>query len=166
MMQGTRRMGWLVVAALLGACSIEETDPADQAGGAPDTAAASDDAASSTADIEALLDTLVVAWNRDDLSGHVGGYADAGTYTTPRGVVTGHAAITEQMRGFVQPDSTLAGTLAFDDVVVRMLGADHALATGAFLVEDYRDTLDINGRFTLVLAREPAGWRVIHDHSS
>ena len=112
-----------------------------------------------------MLDELVAAWNRDDLAGHIGQYSDSATYTTSRGLDVGHAAIERNMQYFVQPDG-LAGTLAFDDVLIRMLGAEHALATGAFLVEDVRDTMDIRGRFTLVLERDSTGWRVLHDHSS
>ena len=148
-----RCMSLLVLVALVGACGGAQHPPAD----APDPTA--------TAAIEALLDELVEAWNRDDLRGHVEGYSPSATYTTARGLVTGHAAIEQQMRGFVTPDG-LAGELAFDDVMVRLLGRDHALATGAFLVEDVRDTIDIRGRFTLVLERTPEGWRAIHDHSS
>jgi ketosteroid isomerase-like protein len=137
-----------------------------------DAPAADDDRAATTAvesdpeaAIDSVLDELVAAWNRDDLAGHIAGYSDSATYTTSRGLDVGHAAIERNMQYFVTPDG-LAGTLAFDDVLVRMLGADHALATGAFLVEDVRDTSDIRGRFTLVLERDSTGWRVLHDHSS
>ena len=116
--------------------------------------------------IDSVLNELVAAWNRDDLTGHVDAYSDSATYTTPAGLDVGHAAIEQNMQYFVMPDSGLAGTLAFDDVLVRMLGAEHALATGSFLVEDVRDTTDIRGRFTLVLERDSTGWRVLHDHSS
>ena len=124
------------------------------------------DGPAAQAAIDSVLNELVAAWNRDDLTGHVDQYSDSGTYTTPRGLDVGHAAIERNMQYFVMPDSSLAGTLAFDDLLVRMLGGDHALATGSFLVEDVRDTTDIRGRFTLVLERDSTGWRVLHDHSS
>lgn len=139
--------------ALMAGCGTGGTEPADT----PDPTA--------TTAIEMLLADMVDAWNRDDLQGHIAGYTESATYTTRSGLETGHAAIERQMAGFVTPDG-LAGELAFDDVMIRLLGRDHALATGAFVVEDVRDTIDIRGRFSLVLERTPAGWRAIHDHSS
>ena len=153
---------FLLLALLTAAAACEASDTTE--GADPSNAAAATSASAQT-EIDAVLDELVAAWNRDDLTGHVDAYADSGTYTTPRGLEVGHAAIERNMQGFVTPEG-LAGTLAFDDVLVRMLGADHALATGAFLVEDVRDTMDIRGRFTLVLQRDSTGWRVLHDHSS
>ena len=155
MTTSTSRLTLLCLLALATACDAGST--AD-----PDTAAES---GAEAAAIDSLLNEMVYAWNRDDLAGHVDAYADSGTYTMPGGLEVGHAAIERNMQGFVTPDG-LAGTLAFDDVMVRMLGAEHALATGAFLVEDVRDTLDIRGRFTLVLQKDSTGWRVLHDHSS
>jgi len=142
--------------ALLAACDSSE----------PGAEAETVDGSGDQAAIDSVLTELVAAWNRDDLTGHVDLYSDSATYTTPRGLDVGHAAIERNMQYFVMPDSSLAGTLAFDDVLVRMLGGDHALATGSFLVEDVRDTTDIRGRFTLVLERDSTGWRVLHDHSS
>ena len=146
--------------ALVGACGSPESADLETET-APDVAASPD----AQAEIDAVLDELVAAWNRDDLTGHVDAYTDSATYTTPRGLDVGHAAIERNMQGFVTPDG-LAGTLAFDDVMIRLRGGEHALATGAFLVEDVRDTMDIRGRFTLVLERDSTGWRVLHDHSS
>lgn len=157
----------LVMALALAACTSEsDAEHAAAAGGEPETAAAG---ATSAEDarlaIDSVLALLQSEWNADDLAGHVGAYAESGTYTTSRGLLTGRAAIEEAMAGFVTPDG-LAGELSFEDVLVRMLGADAALATGAFIVADVRDTVDIRGRFTLVLERGAAGWQVLHDHSS
>ena len=153
----TKRL--MVVALCLAAAACDTSEPATET----ETAAMAEPNAEAA--IDSVLNELVAAWNRDDLTGHVDAYSDSATYTTPRGLDVGHAAIEANMQYFVQPDG-LAGTLAFDDVLVRMLGAEHALATGAFLVEDVRDTTDIRGRFTLVLERDSTGWRVLHDHSS
>ena len=145
---------------LLGLTGAVGCDDRGQAPVAETRSPAADEAA-----IDSVLDRLVDAWNRDDLTGHVDAYSDSATYTTARGLDVGHEAIERNMQFFVTPDG-LAGDLEFSDVLVRMLGSDHALATGAFFVEDARDTLDIRGRFTLVLERDGTGWRVLHDHSS
>jgi beta-aspartyl-peptidase (threonine type) len=56
------------------------------------------------------------------------------------------------------------GKLAFTDLSVELLGADHALVKGRF-----RLTLKESaptGIFTLILRKLPEGWRIIHDHTS
>ena len=155
MIRPASRFLFVLGLAFASACDTSESASDASRVEAPDAEAA----------IDSVLNELVAAWNRDDLTGHVGQYSDSATYTTPRGLDVGHAAIERNMQYFVMPDG-LAGTLAFDDVLVRMLGGDHALATGSFLVENVRDTSDIRGRFTLVLERDSTGWRVLHDHSS
>ena len=55
--------------------------------------------------------------------------------------------------------------LRFEELVVRRLGADAALETGRFVLHG-GGAPEQAGRFTLVWARTPAGWRVVHDHSS
>lgn len=116
--------------------------------------------------VEVELQRMVDAWNADDLRGHVAAYADSASYTTPRGLEYGRAAITSMLERAFRRGDDLVGTLAFDDVRVRMLGADHALATGAFALTGIEGARDIRGRFTLVFERTAGGWKVIHDHSS
>jgi ketosteroid isomerase-like protein len=59
------------------------------------------------------------------------------------------------------------GVLTFSEIEVRPLGADYALALGRFALKRTAEGGgDANGRFTLVLHRTKAGWKIIHDHSS
>ena len=59
------------------------------------------------------------------------------------------------------------GTLTFSEIEVRPLAAGLALATGKY---DLKRTAagggDASGRFTLVIRKTRAGWKIIHDHSS
>jgi ketosteroid isomerase-like protein len=59
------------------------------------------------------------------------------------------------------------GTLTFSEIDVRPLSEGYALANGKFsLKRTAAGGGDASGRFTLVLRKTPAGWRIIHDHSS
>jgi ketosteroid isomerase-like protein len=55
--------------------------------------------------------------------------------------------------------------LRFTELAVRPLAADAALATARWTLSGGGKP-DQTGWFTLVLLRSPAGWRVVHDHSS
>lgn len=55
--------------------------------------------------------------------------------------------------------------LRFEQLAVRPLGTDHAMATGRFILSGGGEP-DQTGWFTLVWMRTAAGWRTIHDHSS
>jgi ketosteroid isomerase-like protein len=55
--------------------------------------------------------------------------------------------------------------LRFEDLAVRSLTADSALATARFVLSGGGKP-DQSGWFTLVWLRTPAGWRAVHDHSS
>ena len=112
-----------------------------------------------------VLDALVETWNADSLDGHVGRYAADATYTSSRGLLRGRSAIRGMLAGAFQRADGLDGVLRFEDEEITMLGADHAMATGRFvLTRDPRP--EIAGRFTLILSRTPDGWVVVHDHSS
>jgi uncharacterized protein (TIGR02246 family) len=104
------------------------------------------------------------AWNRGDIDGFMAPYATSATYMTPAGLI-GVAAmraryLTKYFTG-ASPDQQLR----FDQLDVRALGADHALMTGRYTLTGGGKP-DQTGRFTLVWVRTPAGWRIIHDHSS
>jgi ketosteroid isomerase-like protein len=59
------------------------------------------------------------------------------------------------------------GTLTFSEIDVRPLGEGYALANGRFaLKRTPAGGGDAAGRFTLVLRKTKAGWKIIHDHSS
>ena len=56
------------------------------------------------------------------------------------------------------------GTLAFSDLALRPLGPDDVLATGAWKLT--RESDAPHGRFTLIVHRTAAGWRIVYDHTS
>ena len=123
--------------------------------------------AGTEAGARATLDQIVAAWNRDDLAAHVAPYSETATYTQSNGLLVGRSAIQAMLqRAFGRTDG-LAGDLAFSDINIRMMGDNHALATGAFVVSSMpNNAAPIKGRFTLVMEYANNAWTIIHDHSS
>ncbi len=56
------------------------------------------------------------------------------------------------------------GKLEFSGLKIRPLGPDDALVLGYWHLK--RRVGDLGGVFSLVFQRFPAGWRIIHDHTS
>src|SRR5690349_15443043 len=115
--------------------------------------------------VTAVLQASTEEWNRGSLDGFLVPYHDAATFVGRGGLVRGKPAIREMYASSYWRTGRPTGTLAFRDVDVRMLGDDHALAVGRYVVsEGGRETG--SGLFSLTLQRTPAGWRIVHDHSS
>ena len=84
------------------------------------------------------------------------------TFVGGSGLVRGgEDLLATYQRGYPTPEAR--GRLRFDLLEIRPLGRDHALVIGAYHLER-KDPA--HGLFTLVVARTPAGLRIVHDHSS
>lgn len=144
------------------ACSGGET-------GSPGGGLAPDDLSSARAAekeaIAALLADQVAAWNDGDLESFMQGYLNSEELRFVSGaeVRYGWEAALERYRQNY-PDRAAMGTLSFEDLDVRLLGADWALVFGAFRLVRAHD--EPRGRFTLILHKEDEGWRIVHDHTS
>ncbi len=116
-------------------------------------------------EIRAMLAASVEAFNRGDLPGHLSIYDAAVTFMTKEGPRPGIAPIETAFRQSYFRDGLPKQPLRFEQLTVRPLGADQALATGRFLLTGGGEP-DQTGWFTLVCVRTGAGWRAVHDHSS
>jgi ketosteroid isomerase-like protein len=150
-----RRAVLLPLLALAGACAPAAPAPAP----VPATWAA-DEAA-----IAALLRGSSDAWNRADLRGHLGIYVDSVTFMTRDGPRPGIAPIEEAFSRTYWQGGRPLQELRFERVATRPLGEGAALQTGRFVLAG-GGLPEQSGWFTLVWVRTPAGWRVVHDHSS
>jgi len=56
------------------------------------------------------------------------------------------------------------GQLSFSDLEVRMFGYDGAFVFGKWQLDRASDKP--HGRFTLIFRKTPAGWKIVHDHTS
>ncbi len=114
--------------------------------------------------IRARLDSTTAGWNQGDLARYLSAYTDSVTSAGPSGFVTGKDAAADVMRSGFWRAGRPRQQLAYDHLLVRMLGADHALVTGRYVLTG-ADLPERTGWFTTVWLRTPDGWRMMHDHS-
>jgi len=117
-----------------------------------------------TAIIVAQLTASAGEWNRGSLDGFIAPYAQESTFMTPAGPI-GRAAMVDRYREKYFDAGRPRQTLRFEQVDVRLLGSDHALMTGRFVLTG-GELPEQSGRFTLVWAHSHEGWRILHDHTS
>lgn len=118
----------------------------------------------SEGEIRARLDSTAVGWNRGDLATYLAVYTPDASEMLADGVAHGRDRIEQTMKqGFWKSGRPLQ-QLHYEHVEVRMLGDDHALVTGEYVLTG-ADRPQRTGWFTTVWARTSDGWRMIHDHS-
>jgi uncharacterized protein (TIGR02246 family) len=119
-------------------------------------------------EIRTMLKNSEAAWNRGDLAAFASDYEDSPETTFIGREVTrgGTPAILERYRRTYSNREAM-GTLAFSEIEIRTLAPDVALAAGKYeLKRTVAAGGDTSGRFTLILRKSAAGWKIIHDHSS
>lgn len=116
------------------------------------------------AQIRAVLDTTADGWNEGDLSKYLSAYTDSATEMGPNGPEGGRDAIERTMRRGFWKTGRPVQRLRYEHVEVRMLGKEHALVTGQFVLTG-GGRPDRTGWFTTVWTRTRRGWRMMHDHS-
>lgn len=117
------------------------------------------------AEIRRRLGESVEAFNRGDLPGHLAIYDESVTFMTKDGPRPGIAPIEKAFRENYFRDGRPLQQLRFEQLSVRPLGVDAALATARWVLSG-GDKPEQAGWFTLAWRRTPAGWRAVHDHSS
>jgi beta-aspartyl-peptidase (threonine type) len=128
------------------------------------SAAAAQRPDANAAAVRAVLDAQAAAWNRGDIEGYMDGYAreETTTFISGDSITRGWKTVLDRYkRSFDTRDKM--GMLAFGELDIRPLG-DLYIVTGTWQLT--RKTDMPHGRFTLLFRRMPAGWRVIHDHTS
>jgi ketosteroid isomerase-like protein len=114
--------------------------------------------------IRSAVAATATGWHRGDLDRYVSAYADSVTSAGPDGFVTGKAAAAAVMRSGFWRNGRPPQQLGYDHLVIRSLGADHALVTGRYLLTGAGQP-ERTGWFTTVRVRSASGWRMMHDHS-
>ena len=123
------------------------------------------DWAADEAEIRQRLADSALAFNRGDLPGHLAVYDESVTFMTKDGPRPGVAPIEKAFRETYFRDGQAIQQLRFEQLAVRRLAPDAALATARWVLSG-GDKPEQSGWFTLAWVRTPAGWRVVHDHSS
>ena len=117
--------------------------------------------------IRAVLDEQVVAWNRGDIEGFMGGYlrSDELVFTSGGRVRRGWDTTLGKYRERYGNAPETMGRLEFGDVEIHMLGTDAAWLLGRWSLT-WPDATTEGGIFTLVMKKTGDGWKVVHDHTS
>jgi ketosteroid isomerase-like protein len=115
--------------------------------------------------IMAVLTAQQTEWNKGDIRGFMAGYWNSSelTFAESRGFTRGWEPVMARYEKNYA-DKAAMGTLNFQELELRSLGADAALVLGKWHLQ--RQAGDIGGIFTLVFERFPEGWRIVHDHTT
>lgn len=120
------------------------------------------------AEIRAVLAAQEAAWNRADVTSFMEGYEKSAdlTFSGASGVTRGWQNVLERYRKRY-PGAEAMGKLQFSEIEVRLVGSEAALVLGRFhLTRTEKAGGDASGHFSLFFRKTPAGWRIIHDHTS
>ncbi len=115
-----------------------------------------------TAEVRAVLEAQAAAWNRGDIAGYMDGYERAETTTFVSGdtITRGWQTVLERYQQHYDSREKM-GTLTFSELEIKPLSPFYAVATGRWQLARAGDTP--HGRFTLLLRRTSAGWRIVLD---
>lgn len=116
--------------------------------------------------IRKVLDDQEKAWNRGDLEAFLAGYWQSQEllFFSGKDHTRGWQATLERYRKRYQADGKQMGRLAFSEIEVAILSPEAAWVRGRWALAQGQDKH--GGLFTLIFKKVPAGWRIVHDHTS
>jgi ketosteroid isomerase-like protein len=117
------------------------------------------------AEIRAVMTAQVAAWNRGDIDGFMNGYAQSAQTEFVSGdkITRGWQTVRDNYRKKYDSREKM-GVLKFSEIKVMPLASDAAIVLGRWQLARPKDKP--HGTFTLLFRRTPAGWRIVHDHTS
>jgi ketosteroid isomerase-like protein len=117
--------------------------------------------------IHQVIEDQQAAWNRHNLEAFMAGYWNSPDLTFFSGAreSKGWQAALDRYRKNYQSAGHEMGTLEFTNLRVEILGPESAFVRGEFHLA-MSDGKTPHGLFTLVFRKFPAGWKIVHDHSS
>ena len=123
------------------------------------------DNASADTEIRAVMKAQVAAWNRGEIDGFMEGYArsHATEFVSGDRLTRGWKTVRDRYKKKYDSLEKM-GALTFSDIKITPLGPDAALVLGRWKL--VRKSDQPHGIFTLLFRRTPAGWRIVHDHTS
>lgn len=121
-----------------------------------------------TKDITTVLTEQSKAWNRGDLDAFLSAYqkSDEISFVSGQSQVYGFAAVKARYVKRYGTSKSTMGKLAFSGLKIQTLGPSTALCIGHWQVESEAGAPSLKGVFSLVLVKEKAGWKIVHDHTS
>ncbi|MEY2495983.1 MAG: hypothetical protein QOJ45_2475 [Verrucomicrobiota bacterium] len=120
---------------------------------------------SAAAEIRAVMSAQVTAWNRGDIDGFMEGYArsNATEFVSGDKLTRGWQTVRDRYRKKYDSREKM-GRLTFSELKITPLSPDAAIVLGRWRLD--RKVDKPHGIFTLLFRRTPAGWRIVHDHTS
>ncbi len=120
-----------------------------------------------TADIRAVLDAQVAAWNRGDLEGYMAGYWRSPELEFYSGatITRGWQQTLDRYRQRYQSGGREMGTLTFSELRIEPIDGKNAFVTGRWQLAMKKGDSP-SGLFTVLLRKFGDGWKIVHDHSS
>ena len=117
------------------------------------------------AEIRAVMSAQVAAWNRGDINGFMDGYArsNATEFVSGDKLTRGWQTVRDRYKRKYDIREKM-GRLTFSELKITQLGHDAAIVLGRWRLDLKTDKP--HGIFTLLFRRTPAGWRIVHDHTS
>lgn len=117
--------------------------------------------------IKHMLVSQIEAWNHGQLEGFMQGYWHSPDLTFFSGatVTRGWEPTLLRYRQRYQGQGKEMGQLEFQDLHIDILGRKGAVVTGKWQLT-LSDGTKPHGLFTLIVKKMPAGWKIVHDHTS
>jgi ketosteroid isomerase-like protein len=115
--------------------------------------------------VRSVIESQAAAWNRGDIEGYMEGYAkeDSTEFVSGDTLTRGWQTVLDHYKARYDSRAKM-GTLTFSELEIKPLSEYYIMATGRWQLA--RDADTPHGRFTLIFRRTPAGWRIVHDHTS
>ncbi|EZP52808.1 YybH family protein [Sphingomonas sp. RIT328] len=121
--------------------------------------------ADAEAAIAAALTDSAAGWSAGDMPRFLAIYAEDAVFVTKAGLVRGKAAIAARYDRSYGKDAAKRGRLSFRILGSRGIDATHQMLWAQWRL-DYPGGRQDAGVTSLLFERQPAGWRIVSDHSS
>jgi ketosteroid isomerase-like protein len=117
--------------------------------------------------VKHLLVSQIEAWNHGQIEGFMQGYWRSPdlTFFSGADVTKGWDPTLQRYRQRYQGQGKEMGHLEFQELNIDVLSRRAAVVTGRWQLT-MSDGKQPHGVFTLIVKRLPAGWRIVHDHTS
>ena len=124
-------------------------------------------AGDASAEIRAVMDQQVAAWNRGDIDGYMDGYvrSDKLEFVSAGKITRGWQTVRDRYHRKYDSREKM-GKLAFSEIKVTQLNSTTALVAGRWSLQRKSD--QPHGTFVLVFRRIPPSgeWRIVRDQTS
>lgn len=118
-------------------------------------------------EIEGVLTAQVHAWNQGNVEEFMQGYwrSPKLEFYSGGSITLGWEQTLARYKQRYQSEGKEMGKLEFKDLNIDLLSSKAAVVTGKYQLT-LSDGKTPHGIFTLIFKRMPAGWKIVHDHTS